>query len=160
MEEKNTNTDSAAGKRESDGGDGPLVRLVHEIRSLVEDIKEWIELRIELLQLDVEDRVQAVANDILLVLFVLVLFFVAFLFLALAAAFALGQWLESEALGFLIVAVVFGLLGASIRRSRMDLATKVGRTLTRPGVGINADPPTKPPVPALSDKSEERHGTG
>lgn len=162
MEDLHTNTDRKAEDRNGTGGDGPLTRLAHEIRSLVDDVKEWIELRLELFQLDVEDRIQAVANDILLIVLVLVLFAVAFLFLSLAAAFALGQWLGSNALGFLIVAVVFVLLGASIRRSRVDLASKVGRTLTRPGSGVTAEPstnsPAKPTVPALSEKSEDRHG--
>ncbi len=162
MEDLHTNTDSKANAKNGSGGDGPVSRLAHEFRTLVEDVKEWIELRLELFQLDVEDRIQAVANDILLIVLVLVLFSVAFLFLSLAAAFALGQWLGSDALGFLIVAVVFVLFGASVRRSRVDLASKVGRTLTRPASGVTAEPstntPTKPTVPALSEKSEDRHG--
>ena len=137
---------------------GLLSMLAHEVRSLIEDVKEWVELRLELFQLDVEDRIQAVANDILLIILVIVLFSVAFLFLSLAAAFALGQWLGSNALGFLIVAFVFVLLGASIRRSRVDVASKVGRTLIRPGARVTAEPSTKPPVPELTDKSEDSNG--
>lgn len=153
MEDTSTHNDSKEA-----GKDGPLVRLAHEIRSLVDDIKEWVELRIELLQLDVENRIQDVANDILLVVLILTMMSVAMLFVSLAAAFALGAWLGSNALGFLIVGVVFGLLAVSIRSSRVDLATKVGRTLTRSGRGVTAESITNPPVPALTEKGEERNG--
>lgn len=153
MEESRTKNET-----KDTGGDGPLVRLVHEIRSLVEDVKEWVELRIELLQLDVQDRVQAAANDILLTVLVITLFSVSLLFISLAAAFAVGEWLGSNALGFLIVGSVFGLLAASIRSSRVDLASKVGRTLTRSGKKPTAEPPSQASVPVLSEKGEERNG--
>lgn len=153
MEDARTQNDSKGA-----GRDGPLLRLAHEIRSLVDDIKEWVELRIELLQLDVEKRVQDVANDILLVVLILAMMAVSMLFISLAAAFAIGAWLGSNALGFLIVGVVFGLLAVSIRSSRVDLATKVGRTLTRSGRDVTAESIANPPVPALTDKGEERNG--
>lgn len=153
MEDTSTHNESKGADK-----DGPLLRLANEIRSLVEDIKEWVELRIELLQLDIENRVQDVANDILLVVLILTMMAVSMLFVSLAAAFAIGAWIGSDALGFLIVGVVFGIVAVSIRSSRVDLATKVGRTLTRSGRGVTAESPVNPPTPALTEKGEERNG--
>lgn len=155
-----------AAAKDRDGGDRPkdrdrdglLIRLTHEIRSLVEDVKEWIELRLELFQLDVEARVQSVANDILLAVLVLTLFTVALLFLALAAAFAIGEWLGSNAIGFLIVGVAFGLIATSIRSARVDLASKVGRTLNRPGQAANTTTASKSTPPVLGEGDGKRNG--
>jgi len=87
-------------------------------RQFFDDVREWVELRVELFQLDVEERIQDAINRVAQTVVVVLLLALALLFLAMAAAFALGEWMGSTALGFLVVAVV-GFLAALGVKSRL-----------------------------------------
>lgn len=106
---------------------GPVKRLAEETRALVDDVKEWTEVRIQLLQVEVEERVQSAANEVLMQGLVIMLMAGGMLFVALAAAFGIGEWLGSPAWGLLIVGACFVLLAASVRSTKPDLASRMTR---------------------------------
>ncbi len=102
---------------------GPLTQG----RQFFDDVREWVELRVELFQLDVEERIQDAINRMAQAALVVVLMALALLFMAMAAAFALGAWMGSTALGFLVVAVVGLLAAIGVKSSRPKVAPRLFR---------------------------------
>ncbi len=83
---------------------GKIRRLSRETRGLVEDVKSWVELRMTLTQMDVEDRIDARLNRAIVGTVVAAVGFLGLTFALVAGALALGSWLGHVAWGFLIVA--------------------------------------------------------
>lgn len=90
---------------------GRLDRVVNEARTLSGDVVEWVNLRIELTKLEIQEQINEKKADAIsgAVAGILALFGV--IFLLTAAAWGLGAWLGHPGWGFLIVAGVL-LLGA------------------------------------------------
>ncbi len=82
---------------------GRLDRIADQTRGLIDDIKEWIDLKVQLVQLELEERFESLANHILATLLVIVLAFTTLLFGLVAGALAIGNWLGDPLWGFLIV---------------------------------------------------------
>lgn len=78
--------------------------MAEQARGLVDDIKSWLELRVELTQLEVEDRVEEKVNAAAITAGLAALAGLTVLFLLVAAAIALGDVLGNAALGYLAVA--------------------------------------------------------
>lgn len=116
-------TDDARSESGSDGGseDGPLKRITGETRSLFDDLKEWVDLKIQLIQLDFEDRIRLAANQAALTAIVIVISLFALLFGLVAAGEALGAWFDSRSLGFLALAAVLVLVAVVIHLARPRL---------------------------------------
>jgi uncharacterized membrane protein len=75
--------------------------------NLVNNITGFFETKIELLKLDIQERISATLSGIVhLIVLVLVLFLVV-LFAGIALGFGFGILLGSNALGFLLVSVLF-----------------------------------------------------
>ncbi len=91
-------------------GDTRIQRIGQQTRGLIDDVKAWVELRMELTQIQVEDRVEERINEATSGVAVGLLGAVGLLFLLLAASIALGEWLGHLALGFLIVGGVILLI--------------------------------------------------
>ena len=87
-----------------------IQRIGQQTRGLVDDVKAWVELRMELTQIQVEDRVEERINEATSGVAVGLLGALGILFLLLAASIALGEWLGYPALGFLIVGGVILLI--------------------------------------------------
>ena len=88
---------------------GKVNRMVHYSRDLTESLKNWVELRIDLARVQIEDEINARLRSAL----EFILVGVAVLFLLIALALGLGAWIGHPAWGFL--AVGLGLvLGAGI----------------------------------------------
>ncbi|PIQ63243.1 MAG: hypothetical protein COV99_04185 [Bacteroidetes bacterium CG12_big_fil_rev_8_21_14_0_65_60_17] len=101
--------------------------VAQQSRQFFSDIREWVELRVELFQVDLEERIQDVVNRMAQAAIVILLIGLALLFLAMAAAFALGEWTGSTALGFLIVAVIGFLVAVVVKSSRPRVAPRLFR---------------------------------
>ncbi len=85
---------------------GKIKLLSRETRGLVEDIKAWVELRMTLAQMDVEEKVDARINRAMVGAIVGALAFLGLTFALIAAALGLGTLFGHSAWGFLTVAGV------------------------------------------------------
>ncbi len=80
--------------------EGKVQRLAGETRALVDDVKTWVDLRLQLTQLEVEGKInQAGATGIVLVVGAL-----AIVFALVGLALLIGEWTGSSYIGFFSVA--------------------------------------------------------
>jgi hypothetical protein len=101
---------------------GPLRRIAGHTQGLVEDLREWIDLRIDLAILEVEERVDELRNEVALGLSLAFFGFFATFFVLVTVALGLGWALGHPFWGFLIVAVVLTGFVAVLARTRPELA--------------------------------------
>jgi len=104
----------------SDGG--RLRRIAGHTRGLVDDLREWIDLRLDLAILEVEERVDELRNEVALGLTLAFFGFFAVFFVLVTVALGLGWALGHPFWGFLIVAVLLTLFVSVLARTRPDLA--------------------------------------
>lgn len=83
---------------------------IETITALIEELKTQIGLRSEMLKLDVIDKTVRVITALSVALVVFMLVLVMFMYLSFAAAYALGDAINSVSLAFLIVAACYLLL--------------------------------------------------
>lgn len=116
--------------RTSSSGDGPpadrprggkLGRIAGHTQGLVEDLREWIDLRIDLAILEVEEKVDELRNEVALGLTLAFFGFFASLFVFTTAAIGLGWLLGHPFWGFLIVTGVLLLVVIALASARPDL---------------------------------------
>ncbi len=78
--------------------------------NFVSNITGFFETKIELLKLDIQERISTSLSGVVhLILIVLVIFLVV-LFAGISMGFGLGSLLDNNSLGFLIVSILFGVL--------------------------------------------------
>lgn len=134
---------------------GPIKRITGETRSLFDDLKAWVDLKIQLIQLDIEDRIRQAANQAALTAIVIVIGLLAFLFGLVAAGEALGAWFDSSSLGYLALAGALALVAVVIHLTKPRLvepaATVKDRTDTPPALPEAA----AAPPPATSDVTSD-----
>ncbi len=87
----------------------------------MEDLREWIDLRIDLAILEVEETVDDLRNEVALGLTLAFFGFFAALFVFTTAALGLGWLLGHPFWGFLIVSGVLLLVVAALSQARPDL---------------------------------------
>ena len=110
-ERSETGTDTLTPvERQLPSGKGIVERMALQSRGLVEDLTEWVELRLKLVQMDVEDRIDARVNRLVVLAAVALVGYLALLFMLVTIALALGAWLGHPAWGFLIVTVVLAVI--------------------------------------------------
>lgn len=100
---------------------GKLGRIAGHTRGLVEDLREWIDLRIDLAILEMEERVDELRNEVALGITLALFGFFAALFVLTTVALGLGWLLGHPFWGFLIVSVVLLLTAAALARTRPEL---------------------------------------
>lgn len=93
-------------------------RLRGQVQELVEDLKTWVELRLALTQLEIEERIEAKIQQLLLRVLIGVLVGLAMVFALVAAALGLGSWLGHPGWGFLVVALVLAGFAAILHFAR------------------------------------------
>ena len=119
--------DSAAERRNSEPQPEDRSRLgsiVHETRGLVTDLKDWVEIRVQLFQLEIEERIEAAVGKVLSLLAVAVLLLFTLLFLLIASAEGLGSWLGHAAWGYLVVGILLGIVTLIVNLSRPRIKGK------------------------------------
>ena len=77
--------------------------LSEHLSALKAEIKEWVEIRAKLLQLQVFEKTANVGSFLIFGIIIINLLFFAFLFAFLALGFLLGKWVNSAAGGFAII---------------------------------------------------------
>ncbi len=107
-------------------------RLAQHTQQLVEDLKTWVDLRIELAQVELKERVESKANEIALAITLAVIAFLAALFGLTTMALGLGAWLGHPAWGFLLVTVLLILLAVVLRAARPEFVEVGGRGAASP----------------------------
>ena len=100
---------------------GKASRIAAHTQGLVGDLREWIDLRIDLAILEVEERVDTLKNDVALgITFALFGFFAA-LFSLTTVALGVGWLLGHSFWGFLAVSVALLLVIAVLRVTKPEL---------------------------------------
>lgn len=109
------------GSRTDASRDGKIGRIAGHTQGLVEDLREWIDLRIDLAILEVEERVDDLRNEMALGLTLAFFGFFAALFAFTTVALGLGWLLGHPFWGFLIVSVILVLVVVALSQARPDL---------------------------------------
>lgn len=119
LQERSSESDAGAPSDVPQGG--KLHRIAGHTRGLVEDLREWIDLRLDLAILELEERVDEIRNEAALGLTLAVFGFFAALFGLTTVALGLGWALGHPFWGFLIVSVVLVLIVAALSQARPDV---------------------------------------
>lgn len=82
---------------------GKIKRISYQSKGLVDDVKSWVDLRMTLTQMDIEEKVDARLNRAIVGGVVGALAFLSLTFGLVAASLGLGAWLGHDAWGFLAV---------------------------------------------------------
>ena len=96
-------------------------RLTSEARGLVEDVKKWVDLKVQLLQIDLEERLEGMLNRIAQSAVMAVLVLLTVLFGLFSIAYGLGAWWYSDALGFLAVTLLLAITTVTFYAMRPTL---------------------------------------
>jgi len=129
---------------------GPLRRIAGHTQGLVEDLREWIDLRIDLAILEVEERVDELRNEVALGLTLAFFGFFAVFFVLVTVALGIGWVLGHPFWGFLIVALVLTLFVGVLARTRPDLAPPSNLFERLRGDSDAADPDDSPDEPGAT----------
>lgn len=105
-------TEKVQSGRRKEGG--RVDRISDQTRGLIDDIKEWIDLRVQLVQIDMEERIESLANEVLSKVVIAILVFLIVIFLLIGAALGLGPIMGHPAWGFLAVAGIIGLMTLAV----------------------------------------------
>jgi uncharacterized membrane protein YqjE len=100
------------------GNESRLGAFSRETRGLVSDIKEWIELRVQLFQYEIEERIENATQKLISIAAVVIFALFALLFVLIGIAEAIGLWLENAAYGYLIVGLLMTVLTFIVNLSR------------------------------------------
>ena len=132
-----------------------MAHVAAESRALWDDLREWVDLRVQLIQIDIEGRIEKALNDMLAALIVVVLVLFALFFLLQAAALWLGQVLGHDQMGYVVVALT--LIAVSL------LVKVVKPTLVRPAlhgrkktIDTPGSPSTKDSLPDTGEQTRRR----
>ncbi len=100
---------------------GKLGRIAGHTRGLVEDLREWIDLRVDLAILEMEERIDDLRNEVALGITLAFLGFFAAMFVLTTVALGLGWLLGHPFWGFLIVSVILVLTVTALAQTRPEL---------------------------------------
>jgi len=113
-EHKGAKTEETSQPKDS----GRIDRIADQTKGLVEDIKEWVDLRVQLIQFELEEKFETVANQLLSTFLVLILAFITLMFALVAASLGIGKLLGDPLWGFLVVTGVLALATIIVRLAR------------------------------------------
>ena len=140
MTEKSKHTKTAS-SRDADNtntefGNGKFDRISGQTKGLVDDVKEWVDLRLKLVQLDLEDRIDVIANQAILTVIVAFIGGTSGIFALFAAAFGLGQLIGNTALGFLSISGLLALITFVMHKVRPKFINNVLLSVARKGQSV------------------------
>jgi type III secretory pathway component EscV len=96
-------------------------RIAGHTRGLVEDLREWMDLRIDLAILEVEEKVDDLRNEVALGITLAFLGFFAAMFVFTTIALGLGWLLGHPFWGFLIVSTLLVITAVALAQTRPEL---------------------------------------
>ena len=125
-------------ERRLPSGRNKVERISDHSKGLVTDLKEWVELKLEAVKLDVQHELEVKKNELIVVATAGAISALGALFLLVAVAHGIGAWLGHPAWGFLAVAVLLFII-AAIYYSRMG-PTHLRKTAEVVVEAANPDP--------------------
>jgi len=143
--DRSTSSESRTPARVPDGG--KLTRIASHTQGLVEDLREWIDLRIDLAILDLEERANEAKNKAAQGVVLAVLAFFTGLFALTTLAIGLGWALGHPFWGFLIVFAVLAVITIGIANARPAIG---------PPITLFEDLRPERGRPAESDSEDDR----
>lgn len=102
-----------------------MTRIAAHTQGLVEDLREWIDLRLDLVVLDLEEKVNDLKNQIGQGVVLALLAFFTALFALTTAALGLGWALGHPFWGFLIVFAALAITTAGFAKAKPDMGPPV-----------------------------------
>lgn len=105
--------------------DGKVRRMALQLKGLLDDFRTWIDLRLDLAILKVEERIDELRNEIVLGLTVAVAGFFAAIFSLATLALGVGWLLGHPFWGFLAVSVALLLIVSLLRMTQPSLVPPV-----------------------------------
>jgi hypothetical protein len=93
----------------------------HNVEKLIDDVKEYAETRMDIIVLNLQDKISAIISSIASVLLLTVLSLFVVFFLSIGVAWWIGQATESPSIGFFCIAGFYLLLAAIIAFNREKL---------------------------------------
>lgn len=135
---------------------GKLGRIAGHTQGLVEDLREWIDLRIDLAILEVEEKVDALRNEVALGITLAFFGFFAALFVFTTTALGLGWLLGHPFWGFFIVSVLLLLVVVSLAKARPDLMppSNLYDEIRRADDEASEEPPIRDARASVDDDAE------
>jgi len=135
---------------------GKMRRIAAHTQGLFEDLREWIDLRIDLAILEVEERLDETKNEIALGLVIAIVGFFAALFTLTTIALGVGALLGHPGWGFLAVTVALFLIIGGLRVTQPALVPPSNLFESLRGERATASgEDERPPRPASAAVDEE-----
>ncbi|MGB4204135.1 MAG: phage holin family protein [Bacteroidales bacterium] len=91
------------------------------ITDMTDSIRKYIEIRLNLAKLDALEKSARILSLLLSAIFLFIIFMLFLFFISLTMAKWLGQLMNSDALGYLIIAVIYLISGIIVLRYRRKL---------------------------------------
>ena len=154
LSDHSSSSDDRTPARRPEGG--KLTRIATHTQGLVEDLREWIDLRLDLTVLEIEEKVDTAQNQIALGVVFALLGFFAGLFTLTTVALGLGWLFGHPFFGFLAVSVVLLVLLAVLRASKPELVPPSGLFETLRGA--SDDPDDSEERPTRDVKADVQNG--
>lgn len=105
-------------------------KWIGRVNELKRDLTEYLEARLQLIALKGVESLTSLLTKLVQKITTLVFSLIALLFLMIAAAFQIGEWLDSTALGFALIALPFLILGIYFHHTRSKtLSSKIEKEL-------------------------------
>jgi hypothetical protein len=163
LDDQSTASDGTSPLRDVPEG-GKMNRIAACTQGLVTDLREWIDLRIDLAILEVEERIDEFRNKVALGITFALFGFFAVLFSLTTAALGIGWLLGHPFWGFLAVSVALILVVVALRVTEPDLMPpsnllrvfREGRSRAR----REREEADRPPRPASAAVGEESPASG
>jgi hypothetical protein len=101
------------------------------LSALKANIKEWIEIRIRLLKLELFEKISVLGSFLIYCVIIINLLFFIFLFAFVALSLLLGKWLNSIAYGFAVVSLFYLVILAVLLIFRKCIFTGIQNLLLK-----------------------------
>jgi len=109
---------------EPDRGKNKIERIGEQTKGLFEDFTGWVEVRLKLFQLEMQDKIQSKVNEAIIKIAPAVAGALTGLFLLVTIALFIGWWLGHPAWGYLIVTGMLGLVTVILSSKARRLKTE------------------------------------
>jgi len=113
------------------------------LSALKAEIKEWVEIKVKLLQLQVFEKTALAGSFLIYGIIIINLLFFAFLFAFLALGFLIGKWVGSVAGGFAIISLLYLLMLVGMFIFHQRIVTGLQNLFLKE---LNSDSDDKSPV--------------